>query len=213
MTVATIHALPTRGDVSAADDHMRRSRDAGRTVRSASMDSLDAYRAQARYNTWMNAKLYATSAELTDDERRRELGAFFGSVHRTLNHLILCDYAWMLRFAPDLADAVPRDASGNPIRLTSLDSVLYDEFDVMRSKRVELDRTIEQWVAGLSASDLDADMTYKSTKGVPYRHVMWWALTHFFNHQTHHRGQATTLLSQLGRDVGITDLLIMLRDD
>jgi uncharacterized damage-inducible protein DinB len=189
-----------------------RWRDAGRDVTSAAMEALDGYRAQARYNTWFNAKLYATSAALTDEERRRELGAFFGSVHRTLNHLILCDHVWMLRFAPTLDEVVPRDANGNALRPASLETVLYDDFELLRAKREALDAAIERWVRGLSAADLDAEMSYRNSTGAPQSHALWWALTHFFNHQTHHRGQVTTLLSQLGRNVGVTDLLIMLRD-
>lgn len=176
------------------------------------MDALDAYRVQARYNSWFNARLYAVCADLSDEERRRELGAFFGSVHRTLNHLILCDHVWLLRCAPTLAAAVPRDEAGNVLRPAALDAVLYDDFDVLRRRRVALDQTIEGWVGSLAAADLDAEIAYKTTKGVPFRHPMWWALTHCFNHQTHHRGQVTTLLSQLGRDPGVTDLLMMMRE-
>src|SRR5690242_10861724 len=177
------------------------------------MEALDAYKAQARYNAWFNAHLYVVSAALTEEERRRELGAFFGSVHRTLNHLILCDHIWLLRLQPDLAEAVPRDADGNALRPGGLDSVVYDDFGLLRRRRVELDATLQRWIASLGPADLDREMAYKTTQGVAVRHPLWWAITHMFNHQTHHRGQVTTLLFQLGHDPGVTDLLAMLREE
>ncbi len=177
------------------------------------MQALDIYEAQARYNAWFNVRLYEVSASLTDEERRRELGAFFGSVHRTLNHLILCDHIWLLRLQPDLAEAVPRDASGNALKPAGLDSVVYDDFDLLRRRRVELDATVQRWIASLAPADLDREMAYRTTQGVAVRHPLWWAVTHMFNHQTHHRGQVTTLLFQLGYNPGVTDLLAMLREE
>ena len=176
------------------------------------MEAIENYRALARYNTWFNARLYEACAQLGDEKRRRELGAFFGSVHRTLNHLILCDHAWLLRCAPRLDGAVPKDESGNPLRPVGLDAVLYDDFDLLRRRRGELDRTLDEWIAGLAPADLDAAIRYRNTAGAEFRHPMWWALTHLFNHQTHHRGQVTTLLFQLGCDPGVTDLIAMLRE-
>src|SRR5688572_31111843 len=124
------------------------------------MEALDAYKAQARYNTWFNARLYDVSAGLTDEERRRELGAFFGSVHRTLNHIILADHIWLLRLQPDLAEAVPRDAAGATFFPAGLDSVMYDDFDLLRRRRVEIDATIERWIASLASVDLDQEVSY-----------------------------------------------------
>jgi len=177
------------------------------------MDALENYRTLARYNAWFNARLYAASAQLTDEERRRELGAFFGSVHRTLNHLILCDHVWLWRLAPDLEEARPRGRDGEVLRPTGLDTVLYDDFALLSERRTALDATLSAWIATLTPADLDVEMTYRTWKGTPQvPHPRWWALTHLFNHQTHHRGQVTTLLMQLGRDPGVTDLLVMLRD-
>lgn len=177
------------------------------------MQALDSYRTLARYNAWFNARLYASAATLPDEQRRRELGAFFGSVHRTLNHLILCDHVWLMRSEPGLAAAIPRDAAGNALRPSSLDLVLYDDFELLAARRRELDETIRGWIESLSEADLDREVAYRTTTGVPQRHPLWWALTHLFNHQTHHRGQVTTLLSQLGCDPGVTDLLAMLREE
>ena len=153
----------------------------------------------ARYNRWMNERLYGACAELTDAERKRDLGAFFRSLHGTLNHVLLADRIWLGRFA------------GDAIVVRSLAEELYADFDVLSVERAKTDADIEAFVAALGDEDLSATLSYATSGGKPSAHPAWWALSHFFNHQTHHRGQATTLLSQLGRDVGSTDLIAMLR--
>lgn len=170
------------------------------------------YQALARYNTWMNERLYALCATLSDDERKRDLGAFFRSVHGTLNHLLLADRAWLGRFMRDSAVATSRDAAGNPIPPTGrLDQELYADFTTLRRERAATDAAIERWAAGLAAEQLAAPLAYRTSAGVAHEHPLWWAVTHFFNHQTHHRGQATTLLHQLGHDPGVTDIVALLR--
>lgn len=152
-------------------------------------------RTMASYNRWMNERLYALCADLGDAERKRDRGAFFKSVHGTLNHLLYGDRAWMSRFlGRDLGWNGPADE-------------LYGDFEELRAARAALDHLIEDWAAGLQERWLAADFTYTSridgrTRTLP----AWLLVTHLFNHQTHHRGQLTTLLSQLGVDVGVTDL-------
>lgn len=172
---------------------------------------VESYRRLAEYNTWMNETLYESCARLSDEERKRDLGAFFRSVHATLNHLLMVDHAWLLRCARDGERYSPRDAAGNAIRLTGLDQILYDEFPALRAQRRVTDGLLEEWVASLDDSTLSGTIEYKSSRG-PQRHPLWWVLTHLFNHQTHHRGQVTTLVKQLGRDPGVTDLIWMLQD-
>jgi uncharacterized damage-inducible protein DinB len=172
---------------------------------------LGQYRAFARYNSWMNAKLYGVCGELTDEERKRDLGAFFRSVHATLNHLLLGDRSWLTRFTGDRQRFQSLDSDGKAIELRSLDQELYTDFDVLRRERERTDREIEDWTAGLTAERLRQTIAYRTTAGVAYEHPLWWGVAHFFNHQTHHRGQVTTLLSQLGHDPGVTDLIALLR--
>jgi uncharacterized damage-inducible protein DinB len=176
------------------------------------MDLVAQYRVLARYNAWMNARLYATAAALPDVERKRDVGAFFHSIHGTLNHLLLTDRAWLWRFTGDARIAGSRDAAGSPIAMTGrLDQELYADFDQLRRERERTDADIAAFVAGLSLERLATDITYRTTAGVEQRHPLWWAVSHFFNHQTHHRGQVTTLLMQAGHDPGVTDLIAMLR--
>jgi uncharacterized damage-inducible protein DinB len=158
------------------------------------------YREMARYNRWMNEKLYALAAELSDDERKRAAGAFFGSIHGTFNHLLLSDRVWLARFG-----AGPR-----PENVKGLGDILFADFDELRRERAATDAVIVQYTGGLQPHDLAATLSYGTTKGVPMSHALWIAISHWFNHQTHHRGQITTLFSQLGRDPGVTDLLVLL---
>lgn len=172
------------------------------------------YRALARYNRWMNDRLYALCAAIPDEERKRDRGAFFRSIHGTLNHILLADRAWLGRFTRDPAVAESRDAEGTAIPLMGrLDQELYANFATLRTERAKTDATIEAWVVTLTEERLAASLAYRTTKGAPYEHPLWWAVTHFFNHQTHHRGQLTTLLKQLGYDPGVTDLVAFLRGD
>lgn len=175
---------------------------------------IDNYRFLAKYNRWMNQRLYAACETLGDEERKRERGAFFGSLHRTLNHLVVADQIWLRRFAQCGLDHGITLAGLDSAVLdlppgSQLDTVLFDGWDELRAKREQLDAAIETWMAGLPETYSQLTMRYSNSKGVQREHPAWQAMTHFFNHQTHHRGQATTLLAQAGMDVGVTDLIAL----
>ena len=172
------------------------------------------YEAFARYNAWMNEKLYALCTGLPDEERKRDRRAFFGSLHGTLNHILLGDRIWMLRFTGDRSRFESLDRDGKPIHPRGLDHVLYRDFDLLRSERAKTDAQILDWLGGLDEAQLTAPLAYRTvTTNEDWEVPLWWALSHFFNHQTHHRGQLTTLLSQLGIDPGLTDLVVFLHDE
>ncbi len=177
------------------------------------MSWLDTYRGFARYNRWMNERLYALAADLTDDERKRDVGAFFGSLQDTLAHLVFADQVWLGRFTSDPALERPRGEGGQPLDVRAFGRGAFPSFEQLRGRRASLDRAIEDWVATLDERRLDADFTYRNLAGESQAHPLWWAAQHFFNHQTHHRGQATTILKQLGRDPGVTDYVQFLRLD
>lgn len=171
---------------------------------------LENYRLLARYNRWFNQRLYAACEQLPDDERKRERGAFFSSIHNTLNHLVWGDRLWLRRFA---AQGVAFPALGE--RLLDLPehavhaTVLYPQWAALREHREELDAAIEDWVRDMPAEFPLRIMRYSNTAGVQREHPAWQALTHFFNHQAHHRGQVSTLLKQAGIDPGVTDLIAL----
>jgi uncharacterized damage-inducible protein DinB len=161
---------------------------------------LDAEHARlmARYNRWMNERLYALCGDMPDAERRRDRGAFFRSIHGTLNHLVYADLAFLSRF------------TGDPPEVPPLGVELYADFAELSAVRAALDARLEIWADKLSGSWLRAPHTYTSKVDGRTRTVATWVLVvHLWNHQAHHRGQLTTLLSQQGLDFGTTDLPFM----
>lgn len=176
------------------------------------MDLIEQYRALARYNSWMNRKLYLLSAALNDDQRKRDRGAFFRSIHGTLNHLLLTDRVQVSRFVAQ--PLVSRDQRGNPIEIRALSQELYPDFEVLRREREETDRFIEGWTQALTPDQIAGDLHYRAmADGNWHRHPKWWAITHMFNHQTHHRGQITQMLQEAGSEPGVTDFMQMMREE
>ncbi len=159
--------------------------------------NLDHYRLMATYNQWMNEKLFAACARLPDRDRRRDMGAFFSSIHGTLNHLLFGDRAWLARFEGTVFDA-------------RLGEDLCEDFDELWRERRRTDRHVLEWAAALDPGYLATDFTYTSSvDGATRTRPTWVLVSHLFNHQTHHRGQVTTLMKQLGVDPGITDIPFM----
>ena len=153
----------------------------------------------ARYNRLANETLYEACGMLPDAEYRRNLGAFFGSVHGTLNHLLLGDTIWMTRF------------EGKEHPSTHLDAIQHETFDALRETRVAMDRRIERFFAEVPEGFERRSVRYVNNAGFVSEDPLAVILPHFFNHQTHHRAQVHTLLSQLGRDPPVLDLHRVLR--
>lgn len=164
----------------------------------------------AHYNQWMNARLYAAAAELDESELRADRGAFFGSILATLAHIRAADMHWLKRFAT----AMPALASLEPLRCASLPplvrGMVSPDFAQLRSDRESLDAVIVAFVAETDDALYAQPLRYTNTAGESHAKPAGLVLRHFFNHQTHHRGQVTTLFSQLGVDVGVTDLLALI---
>ena len=170
----------------------------------------DHYRFLARYNRWFNQRLYAVCAELSDEQRKSDRGAFFASIHGTLNHLVWGDLMWLGRFARQgvTFDALAPELLALP-EGASYGTLVESDFAALRQRRDAIDAAIEDWLAQMPPDFPLRTMRYSNTKGVRREHPMWQAMTHFFNHQAHHRGQLTTLLSQAGLDAGVTDLIAL----
>ena len=155
----------------------------------------------ARYNRWQNQSLYGAADQLSEDERRLERGAFFGSIHKTLSHLLWADRIWMSRFSSD----VPKPEGGIP------DSVsMYPDWDGLKRERAAFDETIIGWADALDPAWLVGDLTWYS--GAQKREVTKpksQLVMHFFNHETHHRGQVHCMLTQAGGKPSDTDLPLM----
>ncbi len=164
----------------------------------------------SHYNQWMNHKLYATTGQLSDDVLTINQGAFFKSILGTLNHSMVGDLIWLKRFANHPATHSALDYVRDIETPTSLSQVLYTNFSELSDKRKQLDQVIIDWCLQLSNNDLVLSLSYHNAKGQPATKNCGNLILHFFNHQTHHRGQVTTLLSQSGLDVGVTDLLALI---
>jgi len=161
------------------------------------------YQMFAGYNAWCNERLYAAAAKLSDPDYRADRGAFFKSMHGTLNHLLVGDRIWMRRF------------TGVGQQPPSLDAILYDNFAALQAARRSQDTLISRYIARLSEADLAGTIRYRTiVNPVEIVQTLSPALDHFFNHQTHHRGQAHTLLSSIiGNDATPSfDLIIYQRE-
>jgi uncharacterized damage-inducible protein DinB len=149
----------------------------------------------ARYNRWMNERLYAAIAQLPAAERNRDRGAFFGSITGTLNHLLWADRMWLGRF------------KGPPCEVPAFGADMFPDFEELRSERDITDQALLEWSANLASDWLASTLVYTSkVDGKARRIPAALAAVHMFNHGIHHRGQLTTLMSQAGIDPGVTDL-------
>jgi uncharacterized damage-inducible protein DinB len=164
--------------------------------------------ALARYNRWMNDKLYTLAATLSDEARKRDSGAFFKSIHGTFNHLLVADRIWLARFKGIIAP----EGCLAPGGIRALDQELYANFDELRRERELTDKELSAWVSELTPERLAAPLVFVR-HGQRLEAMLWGVVAHVFNHQTHHRGQITTLLMQQGCDPGVTDLFWMLREE
>ncbi len=159
------------------------------------MVDVEYCRLLARYNRWMNERLYAAASTLSDTERKRDRGAFFGSIHRTLAHIVWGDRTWLGRF------------TGVPHRVAAHGADEHPDWADLARERERADSDILDWAGRLTPDWLASTLEYRAASDGKSRQMpAWIAATHLFNHATHHRGQATTLLKQAGVDPGATDL-------
>ncbi len=152
----------------------------------------------ARYNAWANRRLYDACALLPEAAYREDRRAFFGSIHRTLNHLLLVDRLWFGRVAE------------SPYPVESLDQILYDNRSELRCAREDEDAKIIALVDGIAPRRLDEDLRYTTMEGEKRRTLLSLILANAFNHQTHHRGQIHALLSQTRQDPPSLDMIAFL---
>ncbi len=160
---------------------------------------LEHFQTFARYNRWANGRLYAAVASLPDADYRADRGAFFRSLHGTLNHVLVGDRMWMRRM------------TGEGPAPSRLDEILFEDLAKLHEARAAEDERIVAFVEGLDDARIMGDLTYQNTSGKSFTQPLAQILAHFFNHQTHHRGQAHTILTSLGHDAPELDLIFFLR--
>ena len=164
------------------------------------MPSKEHFQTFARYNRWANGRVYDAAAQLSDEEYRRDRGAFFKSLHGTLNHLLVADRIWLQRITGE----------GDPVQ-PPLNTVLHEDLAGLRAARQAEDARILTWIDGRSEADFAGTVMYRNSTGKQFTDPLATILTHFFNHQTHHRGQAHAILTGLGKEVPPLDLIYFLR--
>lgn len=157
-------------------------------------------RRMAAYNAWANGRLYEACARLPDEAYFAARPAFFGSIHRTLNHVLVADRIWLARLGGEVPPQTPLDAE------------LYEGRADLRAAREHEDGRIVEHVAGLSEADLAADVSYENTRGEPFTQPRGLILQHVFNHQTHHRGQVHDMLSATSIAPPPLDLMVFARE-
>lgn len=163
---------------------------------------LARYQMFAGYNAWCNERLYEAAARIPDADYRANRGAFFKSLHGTLNHLLVGDRIWLRRF------------TGHGETLSNLDAILFDSLTQLRAARRIEDERINAYISALREEDLAKTIRFRTVVNPQtIEQVLAPALDHFFNHQTHHRGQAHALLSAIvGNDLTPSfDLIIYQR--
>ena len=155
----------------------------------------------ARYNRLANERLYACCAELTDAARKQTRPAFFKSIHGTLNHIMVGDRIWLARF------------EGRDVPSTGLDAILYDNFDALCAARTEKDIRIEEFAETVTDAFLAGTIRYENNEGRLFDDPVDMLVSHFFNHQTHHRGQVHDMLCQTDVKTPVLDLHRVLKPD
>lgn len=157
-------------------------------------------RTMARYNQWQNGSLYTAADTLPDEARRQDRGAFFKSVHATLNHLLWADNMWMSRLS-DLPAPTVKFADS---------TTFVDGWEELKRGRAVCDKHILAWADRLGAETIAGELVWRSsTLGSEVSRPRWLAIVHFFNHQTHHRGQVHAMLTAAGAKPLDTDLIMM----
>jgi len=158
----------------------------------------------SRYNIWQNNQLYDILKLMNEVEYERERGAFFGSIKATMNHLLWGDLLWLSRFA---GGDVPKIESASQF------FDLYETLSIWSAERFRCDNRIIAWASGLKQIDLTGQLTWKSiSMQEEVNTPLSLCITHYFNHQTHHRGQVHAMLTAAGQKAPVTDFIFMPED-
>ena len=162
------------------------------------MISTTYIRMMAAYTEWQNRNTYRAANTLTDEERQQDRGAFFGSIHATLNHILWGDQLWMHRLA-GTAKPTRRDIAGSVYT--------HQQWDALRADRVATDRTLIEWSSHVTEDDLAGDFSwYSSTNKSECSRPKWALIVQLFNHGTHHRGQVHAMVTAAGARTDSTDI-------
>ncbi len=161
------------------------------------MSLIQTYQQMARYNQWMTNKIYDSASALSDEELKQDRGAFFKSIHSTMNHLMWADIRWTNRiFLKDY-----------PIKSAGMGEDIFDNFQTLKTEHAKMAEYIVDWSLKLTHDQIEGDISWVPPWGGDMIvKPKWLCISQLFNHQTHHRGQVTQMLKEIGIDVGDTDI-------
>lgn len=163
----------------------------------------------ADYNHRMNNQVIETSMHLSEEALTKDRGTYFRSIIGTLNHILVGDIIWLSRFSTHSDHYESLKALTKLPKPQALDDVIFSNLSSFSKARNEIDSSLSLWLKyEVVENDFSQSLSYSNTKGIVSERNFGELVCHLFNHQTHHRGQLTTLLNQLGLDVGVTDFLI-----
>ncbi|MDC7685093.1 DinB family protein [Asticcacaulis sp. BYS171W] len=162
----------------------------------------------ARYNQWMNGKVLTLMADHPERDFTENRGGFFKSVWGALNHLIVADIIWLARMTKHPSGHLLLPVLDLP-KPAGLTDILYEDYQSYAAPRRALDELLIAYVDSLNEDDIASTFTYSRANGETHTKVLGLTLSHVFNHQTHHRGQITTLFTQMGLDIGVTDVHLL----
>lgn len=182
------------------------------------MNGLNHFCTLARYNQRLNQQVLAAASSLSHTQLTEDRGAFFKSILGTLNHILVGDLLWLRRFylhyGSNNQTFSHLKALNSYPAVEALDQFLFDDFKALTTARIEVDGVISAWInEQLSEADLESVFSYKNMEGDATKKNFGEVLSHIFNHQTHHRGQVSTMLNQVEVDIGVTDYLMDIRED
>lgn len=173
------------------------------------MKLLSHFILMADYNQRMNGQFSNVIATLSDEIVHQDLGAYFSSIIGTLNHILVGDIIWLTRFSSHETNYLVLKSILELPKPNGLNDMIFPDFSAFKIAREKVDILLSTWLkTEANENDFNKNLAYANTKGIISTRNFGELVCHLFNHQTHHRGQLSTLLNQQGLDVGVTDFLI-----
>jgi uncharacterized damage-inducible protein DinB len=177
------------------------------------MSLLLSFERLALYNQWMNNSIYKSAERLSLAELNADRDAYFGSIIGTLNHIMVGDILWFKRFADHDARFEALAYFRSIDKPDTLSAIIHTDLKALEQERERIDNCIVQLTGELTDNVISSALSYRDSRGNQFCKNFGSLLQHVFNHQTHHRGQVSTLLYQAGVDVGVTDILALIPEE
>lgn len=168
----------------------------------------------SEYNRRMNNQIYKVVRGLEESELHEDRGAFFKSIIGTLNHILVGDIIWLTRFSKHSERYISLAELAEFPKPKGLDHILFSNLISLIEAREKVDLLIYSWLKNeTKEGDFNKLLGYSNTKGIVSKRDFGELISHLFNHQTHHRGQLSTLLNQMNLDIGATDFLFAIPEE